>query len=104
MVKRIMTVDDSATIRQVLSMSLTDAGYEVVEAVDGQDALEKIQSENIVQFISQYFPFTYMVKPIMHYIGCQILLQKTIYFFISSDHPNVSSVPLISRTCQAKMN
>ena len=52
MVKRIMTVDDSATIRQVLSMSLNDAGYEVVEAVDGQDALNKIKTEKINMMIT----------------------------------------------------
>lgn len=40
--KRVMTVDDSATVRQVLQMTLEGAGYEVVEAVDGRDALDKL--------------------------------------------------------------
>ncbi len=39
--KLVMTVDDSSTVRQVLEMTLTEAGYDVVEAVDGRDALEK---------------------------------------------------------------
>jgi two-component system chemotaxis response regulator CheY len=39
--KVIMTVDDSASVRQMVSFTLRDAGYEVVEAVDGQDALAK---------------------------------------------------------------
>jgi len=42
MAKRVMTVDDSATVRQVLNMTLEGAGYEVVEAVDGKDALVKL--------------------------------------------------------------
>ena len=37
----ILTVDDSASIRQMVSFTLRNAGYAVVEAVDGQDAWEK---------------------------------------------------------------
>ena len=40
--KRILTVDDSSSIRQMVNFTLTKAGYEVVEAVDGQDGLGKI--------------------------------------------------------------
>jgi two-component system chemotaxis response regulator CheY len=39
--RRILTVDDSASIRQMVSFTLTKAGYEVAEAVDGRDGLEK---------------------------------------------------------------
>lgn len=41
MARRILTVDDSASIRQVVGFTLKSAGYEVVEAVDGKDALAK---------------------------------------------------------------
>ena len=36
-----MTVDDSASIRQMVRFTLEDEGYQVIEAVDGQDALNQ---------------------------------------------------------------
>ena len=44
MSKTIMTVDDSASVRQMVSFTLKQAGFEVVEAVDGQDAMAKLSS------------------------------------------------------------
>jgi len=36
----IMTVDDTTSMRQMVSFTLTDAGHQVVEAKDGEEALE----------------------------------------------------------------
>lgn len=47
MVKTILTVDDSPSIRKMVSMTLKMGGYQVVEAVDGVDGLEKAQSHEI---------------------------------------------------------
>ena len=44
MSKVILTVDDSASVRQMVKFTLTDAGYTVIEAVDGKDALTKLES------------------------------------------------------------
>ena len=43
MEKIIMTVDDSASVRQMVAFTLRGAGYQVIEAIDGQDALGKLQ-------------------------------------------------------------
>ena len=42
----ILAVDDSASMRQMVSFTLKSAGYNVVEAVDGQDAFEKAQGRS----------------------------------------------------------
>lgn len=43
----ILAVDDSPSMRKMVAFTLTGAGYNVVEAVDGQDALEKAESHEI---------------------------------------------------------
>lgn len=47
MSKCIMTVDDSPTIREILGMTLRDAGFSVVSANDGRDALRKLEGTTI---------------------------------------------------------
>ena len=42
--KRVLSVDDSSSIRQMVSFTLRGAGYEVAEAVDGRDGLAKAGS------------------------------------------------------------
>jgi two-component system, chemotaxis family, chemotaxis protein CheY len=46
MAKTVLTVDDSASIRQMVSFTLKSAGYEIVEAVDGMDGLDKAKSKS----------------------------------------------------------
>ncbi|MEI7811841.1 MAG: response regulator [Ignavibacteria bacterium] len=52
MPKKIMTVDDSASVRQMVSFTLRDAGYEVVEAADGKDALAKLNGNPVNMIIT----------------------------------------------------
>ena len=47
MTKTILAVDDSASLRQMVSFTLKSSGYEVIEAVDGQDGLDKAKARSV---------------------------------------------------------
>jgi two-component system, chemotaxis family, chemotaxis protein CheY len=44
MTARILTVDDSASIRLTTRVALSNAGYTITEAVDGMDGIDKLRS------------------------------------------------------------
>ena len=43
--KKILAVDDSASVRKSISFILSQEGYEVTEAVDGVDGVEKAKAD-----------------------------------------------------------
>lgn len=47
MAKTILAVDDSGSLRQMVAFSLKAAGYDVVQAVDGQDGLNKAKEKTV---------------------------------------------------------
>ena len=49
--KNIMTVDDSPSLRQMVCVVLRGAEYQVIEAVDGVDALSKLNGQQLHLFL-----------------------------------------------------
>jgi len=47
MTKKILTVDDSKTMRQMVTHTLKTAGYEVVEAEDGNEGIKVLESNKV---------------------------------------------------------
>jgi two-component system, chemotaxis family, chemotaxis protein CheY len=47
MAKTVMVIDDSRSTRQLVSLTLTKAGYSVLEASDGVDALRQLEGARV---------------------------------------------------------
>ena len=47
MAKTVLSVDDSGAIRMMVSCTLKSAGYEVIEAADGQEGLDKARARTV---------------------------------------------------------
>ena len=51
MTKRILTIDDSRTIRDMLNLTLSEAGFEVLQAVDGEDGIGVLEKQDRVDVV-----------------------------------------------------
>ena len=80
----ILTVDDSRTMRDMLRLALADAGYRVVQAVDGMHGLEVLGSERPNVIITDInmprldgFGFITQVRTDSRFLGIPILVLTT---------------------------
>ena len=60
-----MIVDDSASRRQVVGITLRDAGYDLIEAGDGKEALKKLDGTKIHLIVSDSTCRIWMVFPLL---------------------------------------
>ena len=82
----ILAVDDSASMRQMVSFTLKNAGYNVVEAVDGQDAWEKAASRSFDLILTD------QNMPRLDGLGLTRKLRE---------HPNFKSTPILILTTES---
>ncbi|MDO9101604.1 MAG: response regulator [Candidatus Nitrotoga sp.] len=82
--KAILIVDDSASVRQVVSIALKGAGYDVIEGCDGKDALTKLNGQKIHLIISDVnmpnmdgITFVKEVKKLANYKFTPIIMLTT---------------------------
>ena len=84
--KRILVVDDSASVRTVAGITLREAGYEVLEAANGQEGLSRLNGERIHLVISD------VNMPVLDGIGFLKEIKK---------HPSYKFTPVIMLTTEA---
>ena len=82
----ILAVDDSASMRQMVSFTLKNAGYNVVEAVDGQDAWEKAALRGFDLILTD------QNMPRLDGLGLTRKLRE---------HPNFKSTPILILTTES---
>lgn len=81
MTNSILTIDDSKAMRQMIRFTLSNAGYEVVEAENGQDGLEKLSQHapklvicDVNMPVMNGFEFVQSVRASTKYCGLPIIM------------------------------
>ncbi|HNY31605.1 MAG TPA: response regulator [Fibrobacteria bacterium] len=85
MAKTILIVDDSASFRQVVGMSLSQAGYEVLQASDGKEALGLLDGRKIHLIVSDLnmpvmdgLAFVHAAKEVAPYRFTPVIMLTTV--------------------------
>ena len=86
MSKTILTIDDSPSVRQLVAMTLSNAGYQVIEACDGADGLAKATGNRVNAVITD------LNMPVMN--GLDFIRRFRA-------HPSSAGVPIIFLTTES---
>jgi two-component system, chemotaxis family, chemotaxis protein CheY len=87
MAKRILVVDDSASVRTVAGIALREAGYEVLEAANGQEGLSKLSGADRIHLV-----ISDVNMPVLDGIGFLKQIKA---------HPSYRFTPVIMLTTEA---
>lgn len=82
----ILAVDDSPSMRKMVSLTLSGAGYQVVEAIDGVDAFEKAMSQSFDLVLTD------QNMPRLDGLGLTRKLRA---------HPQFNSIPILMLTTES---
>ncbi|MGD8781796.1 MAG: response regulator [Ignavibacteria bacterium] len=88
MKKTILTVDDSPSIRQMVNFTLKEAGYDVIEASNGKEALNKIEQHDFNMI------FTDLNMPVMD--GLELIKEVRL-------KPKYRFIPIIMLTTESQL-
>ena len=88
MAKMILTVEDSTSLREMIAFVLKEAGYKVLEAKDGQDALDKINGTPVDMVITD------LNMPVMNGIELTKSLRAT---------PKYKFIPIVFLTTESQV-
>jgi two-component system chemotaxis response regulator CheY len=86
MAKTVLSVDDSASIRQMVKLTLAGAGYDVIQASDGADGLAKAQAAAVDMVVTD------LNMPVMNGLDLIRALRKL---------PAYNGVPIIFLTTES---
>jgi two-component system chemotaxis response regulator CheY len=86
MSKTILTIDDSASIRQMVVMTLASAGHEVIEAINGADGYTKATTNTVHAVITD------LNMPVLN--GIEFIRKYR-------QHPSSKGVPIILLTTES---
>ena len=86
MSKTILTVDDSASVRQMVQLTLTGAGYQVIQAGDGAEGLAKARGTTVDMVVTD------LNMPVMNGLALIRELRKL---------PNYRGVPILFLTTES---
>ena len=86
MTKTILTIDDSASVRQMVSLTLTAVGHNVIEAGNGAQGYEKATSETVHAILTD------LNMPVMN--GLEFIRKFR-------THPAAKGVPIILLTTES---
>lgn len=86
MSKTILSVDDSASIRQMVKLTLSGAGYEVIQACDGAEGLAKARQSTVDLVVTD------LNMPVMNGLGLIRELRKL---------PAYAGVPILFLTTES---